>query len=447
MSRVLGFLFLSMVVLAPLTASATQPGSFDPAQAVETYLGQITGEARERSDAYFEGNYKLDAVDAAIGVGLALALLFSGIARRLRDWAASWSSLVFIQTILFTFAFSLITAILTFPMTYWRDFVREHAFGLSNQTVSAWASEYATGLGIGLVMTSIFAALIFAVVRRTAQWWAYGALLSIVFMAVTVAAAPVFLAPIFNTYKPMDESPLKAQILAMARANGIPADNVYQFDASRQTKRISANVSGLFGTTRISLNDNLLNRTSPEEIRAVMGHEMGHYALNHIYKYLAFMAIVLSVAFFLIGLLHRGLIAVFGPAWGVEGRGDLAGLPALFAAATFVFYLLTPVFNGLTRMQEIEADIYGLNAARDPDGFARVALKLSEYRKLDPTWWEEALFYTHPSGRARITMAMRWKAEHLDPTYTAQWPHALSYQQDRSVQWPMAAGAVSPAPR
>jgi STE24 endopeptidase len=122
------------------------------------------------------------------------------------------------------------------------------------------------------------------IVRKLPRTWAlWGSIVAIVFLILGVAVGPVYIAPIFNTYKPLAESPLKEKIISLARANGIPATEVWEFDASKQTKRMSANVSGMLGTTRISMNDNLMNRASPEEIQAVLGHEMGHYVLNHIY--------------------------------------------------------------------------------------------------------------------------------------------------------------------
>jgi STE24 endopeptidase len=211
----------------------------------------------------------------------------------------------------------------------------------------------------------------------------------------------------------MAEGPLKEQILGMAQANNVPASDVMVFDASRQTDRISANVSGLGPTIRISLNDNLLNRTSPEEVKAVMGHELGHYVLNHAQKNLAaFIALFALILFFLWWAAPR-LLARHGGRWGVRDVADPASLPLLAALASFAFLLATPLTNSLTRWNEIEADAFGLDAAREPDGFATVAMRLSEYRKLEPGALEEAIFFTHPSGRNRARMSMEWKARHL----------------------------------
>jgi STE24 endopeptidase len=175
---------------------------------------------------------------------------------------------------------------------------------------------------------------------------------------------------------------------------------------------VSANVSGFASTLRISLNDNLLKRCTLPEIETTMGHEMGHYVLNHAYKGLALNGIVIVIGF---AFLHWGVsfsLARWGEKWGIRGITDVAVLPLAMIVLTLFFFVMTPVNNTITRTMEYEADIFGLNAAMQPDGEANVDLMLGEYRKLDPGPIEEFIFFDHPSGRTRITAAMRWKAEH-----------------------------------
>jgi STE24 endopeptidase len=213
---------------------------------------------------------------------------------------------------------------------------------------------------------------------------------------------------------------MKSAILSQARANGIPAENVYVFDASKQSKKISANVSGLFGTTRISLNDNLLNRSTPSEVLAVLGHEMGHYVMDHSGVLITWFGLIFIAGFWFVDRTFRGLIWIFGGNWGVREIEDPAGLPIIMAMMSVFFLLATPVTNTIIRTHEIQADIFGLNAVRQPDAFSTAILKLGEYRKLDPTPLEEIVFFDHPSGRTRIMEAMRWKKEHInDPDIMA----------------------------
>ena len=139
---------------------------------------------------------------------------------------------------------------------------------------------------------------------------------------------------------------------------------------------------------------------------------MGHYVLNHIYKGLMEVGLVIVAGFAVVAWLFESLRVRLEPRWRVRGIGDVAGLPLAALLFTSYLFVMTPVLSSIVRVHEAEADIFGLNAARRPDGFAQIALKLSEYRKLDPGPLEEIVFYDHPSGRARIFMAMRWKAEH-----------------------------------
>ena len=303
--------------------------------------------------------------------------------------------------------------IVTMPWGLYVGYYREHAYGLSNLSLGEWFAESIKGQVIFILFFSFLGAMLYGAIRRwPAGWWVRAAITTPFLLFLVIVIAPVFIAPVFNTYAPLKDPKVRDPILSLARANGVPVEHVYEFDASKQSKRISANVSGAFGTIRVSLNDNLLNRCTPGEVMAVMGHELGHYVLNHVYKLVISQTLMFAGVFafmhWFTGATHRR----WGARLGVRGIGDFASLPLLLAGMSLATFLLTPVRNSLVRTTESEADIFGLNAAREPDGFATTALKLSEYRKLAPGKWEEIVFFDHPSGYQRILMAMRWKAEH-----------------------------------
>lgn len=399
---------------APQPAAAAR---FDAEAATEGYLAQLSPEARAKSDAYFEGGYWLTLWDFVAGLVVAWILLGTGLSVRIRNWAERVTRFRFLQTALYAFAYIGISSLVLLPWSAYEGYFREHQYGMSNQTLGAWLGDQGKGLAIGLVLGTLIIASVYAVMRKAPRtWWLWGAVVVIVFAMFTVAIGPVYLEPVFNKFTPLPESPLKSEILSMARAQGIPATDVYGFDASKQTKRMSAHVSGLFGTTRISMNDNLMNRGSNEEIKAVLGHEMGHYVLNHVTKGITFIGLVIVAGFAFLRWSFDRVRTGFGGAWGIRDVGDPAGLPLLMVLLSVFFLLATPVNNTLTRTMEAEADNYGLNASRQPDGFAQAALHLSEYRKMTPGPIEEFLFYDHPSGWNRIHRSMVWKAEHIgDP--------------------------------
>jgi len=405
--------------LAPL--GTAKPISFDAQKATAAYLAQISGAARARSDSYFEGGYVLIFVDAFYAVAISALLLWSKFSARMRNYAQSRTRSRFLQVPIYVAQYLTATTVLSLPLTIYEGYMREKSYGLMNQTFSAWSIDQGKGFILSLVAGVIVLPLIYAAIRRSKRnWWLWGTGIATVFMALTIMIAPVFVAPLFNTYTPLPESPLKTDVLSLARANGIPADNVYLFDASRQSDRISANVSGFLGTTRISLNDNLMNKGTHDEVLAVLGHEMGHYVLDHAFRLLLLISLVLLAAFFFVNWGFGRLVDLFGGSWDVRTIDDPAGLPVLAALLVAFMLLATPVTNTISRTTEIQADMFGINAARKPDAFATAVLKLSTYRKLDPGPWEEAIFYDHPSGHTRIWEMMRWKAERLnDPDIKA----------------------------
>jgi STE24 endopeptidase len=303
---------------------------------------------------------------------------------------------------------------LFFPLTVYEEYFRERKYGLATQTFGPWLGDQFKGLLIGLVLGAILVTLLFGVVRRLQRtWWIWGAAVTMAFFILVVLISPVYLLPFFNKVTKLNDPKVTQPILSLARANGIPARDVYEVDASRQTTRMSANVSGFGHTMRITLNDNLLRRGSPEEIQAVMGHEMGHYVLNHVYKGMMFFFIVIVTGFALLRWALGWSLARWGEKWQIRGIGDTAVLPLVVLLASIYSFVLTPVANTYIRTGEREADMYGLNASRQPDGFAQAAIHLGEYRKMSPGRWEEWVFFDHPSGRSRIYAAMRWKAENL----------------------------------
>ncbi len=341
-------------------------------------------------------------------------LLTTKLSARIRDLAAALTSFRPAQAGIYAIGFAIITWALNLPLNCYEGFVREHQYGMSNQTFGAWFGESLKALTVALVILPIVFAILYSIFRVAERtWWIWGTIVGIVLTTLGNMAAPVFIEPVFNKYTPLTDPTIRDPILALARANEIPVQQVFVVDQSRQTKRVSANVSGLAGTTRIALNDNLLNQCILPEIREVMAHEMGHYVLNHGAKITMSLAIFIFVGFALAAATFNRVIRKRGPRWGVNGIADPAGFPLLMLIFATYGFLLTPIANTMSRTIEREADIFGLNAAREPDAAAMVALKLGKYRKMEPTPLEEFIFFDHPSGRSRIRMAMDWKAARL----------------------------------
>jgi STE24 endopeptidase len=394
--------------------SVENPSSFDPATATQAWLDTVPSDERAKSDAYFEGGYWLILWNFLLAVAISIFLLASRISARMRDFAERRSRFKAIQLSLYAIPYLLLVYLLTFPLNFYENFYREHQYGFATQSFVPWFREQLIALGVALIIGTILLIVLYAVFRRASRnWWIWGTIVTVIFLFTVTFIAPIYIEPLFNTYKPLSNPKIRDPILAMARANEIPVKQVFEVDASRQTTRVSANVAGFLGTTRIALNDNLLKQCTLPEIREVMAHEMGHYVLNHGAKLLTYFGIFILIGFAFSRTLFETAVKHWGEKWGVRSIADPAGLPLLVLILSTFIFVLTPFLNTVVRVTEREADAFGINTSREAGGMAKVALKLGAYRKLNPTPLEEFIFFDHPSGRARIRMAMDWKAAHL----------------------------------
>jgi STE24 endopeptidase len=403
------------VDITKVPAAAQPSPQFDVDAATEAYMAMMPPAAVARSNAYFEGGYWLILWDFLGSAAICLLLLNFRWSARMRDFAVRVTRFRWLQVFLYWLQYMVVTTILGLPLAWYEGLFREQQYGLATQTLAPWMGDQGKELFLTIFMGGLVAILLFAIVRRFPKaWWVWGSVAGVTVSILGVAIAPVYLRPVFNKITKLNDPKVTVPILRLARTNGIPVNDIYEIDASRQTTRMSADVSGFAGTTRITLNDNLLRRGSPEEIEAVMGHEMGHYVLNHVLENIIFLTIVITVSMAFLFWSLQWTIRRWGTRWGISDPSDLAVLPLASLLFSILFFVLTPVMNSETRLHEKQADMFGLNAARQPDGFAQAAIHLGEYRKMRPGPLEEFVFYDHPSGYNRIHSAMVWKSQNLE---------------------------------
>ena len=377
--------------------------------ATQAYLDRLPADVVARSNAYFEGGYWLQLWNFVLGLAISWLLLRRRISAGVRDVCQRIGRFGVARDALYGVFFAVASWVVSLPLDIYQNYTREHQYGMATQTFGPWFVDQLIGLGVQAVAFALALAVLYAVIRRTGErWWIWGTVATMVLMVFAVLVGPVWIDPLTNTYKPVSDPVVKAAVLQMAHADEVPVDNVYEFDASRQTTRVSANVSGIFGTASVRLNDNLL-RTSLPEIRAVMGHELGHFVMNHVYKGLCEFTLLILAGFLFAKWAMDALLRRFGAAWGLQGVGDVAGFPLFIAVFSVFLFVTTPINNTLVRTQEIEADRFGLNLSREPHGEAEADLKLTEYRKPDPGPIEEFVFFDHPSTRHRVHDAMQWR--------------------------------------
>jgi STE24 endopeptidase len=384
----------------------------DPVVATKAYLDSVPLERREKTKAYAHGNYFLDVITFVFLSAILLWLIKSGLSVRFRNFAQGVTQNRSLQIAIYWFQFFVVVTLIQFPLKVYTSYYCEKKYDLLTQTFSHWLSDQVIAFLLGAFFGAILFMALYAVLRKAPRtWWLWASIVMILFLVFTIAIAPVFIMPLFNKFTPIKDAQLRENILTMAHEHGIQADEVYEMDASKRTDRVTAFVNGILCTTRIVMFDNTLKRCTPQEIQMIMGHEMGHFVLNHIWKAVAYFSVLIVFGFLFVRWAFNKFMTQRS-SLGIESVADPAGLPLWWFLLGIFLFITSPISNTVSRSQELQADNFGLDASHQPDAAATTFLKLGEYRELDPAPLIEILFFDHPSGQTRILNAMKWKANH-----------------------------------
>ena len=342
------------------------------------------------------------------GWAVLATILFTGLSPRIEQVAAHLFHNRLGTLVPFVALLSLVLSLIGLPIAYYRGFVIEHEFGLSNQTLFAWLSDYGKSFGLALAGNLILFGLVYLFIRRYSnRWWLYSAILVIVFSVIIAGLAPVVISPLFNKFEPIQDQGLRQRIMTLACNGGVEVADVLQTDMSRQTKAANAYFTGIGPTKRIVLGDNLLANFTDDEILTVVAHEMGHQVHNDLWRGLGAGAILFLVGFYVLHRSARLLVSRFGARFGFKTLADSASLPLLLLLFGIISFLMGPVQNAFSRYIEHEADAYAIELTGKNEAYASALQKLGVVNVADPNppEWIEFVFYSHPSLKKRIEFA------------------------------------------
>lgn len=390
--------------------------NFDPAAATAAYLAQLPPEAHAKAAAYTQGGHWLLLWGTGVTLLVAWLVLRSGLLVKLRAGVEAKRPRPWLAVFLVLIVDGIVEAALALPWSAYSDWWRERTYGLTSQAFTGWVAEWALLAGFSLLITVLLLSLVYALIRRAPRtWWIWSGGLTGLFVVFVVVLAPVFVMPLINTYEPAPPGPVRDAVVQMASANGVPSDKIFIYDGSRQSNRYTANVAGLGGTARIAMSDVMFKKGADlAEVRAVVGHEMGHYVHKHALWYAGAYTLLALGAFFLVDRLFP-LVLGWSGARGVTGLADPAGFPVISIIISVLALLATPINSSITRIGEADADRFSLERVNEPDGLAKALVKTIEYRAATPSRLEETIFYSHPAVGNRVRRAMEWKAAHPKP--------------------------------
>ena len=319
------------------------------------------------------------AIGQIWGVLIPGLILFSGLSAKIRTMAKRVGRNWYGTIVVYFAAFLLLSFVIDFPLSYFTGFVRQHAYGLSNQSFGKWFGDELKGLMVGLVAGSLVLWIPYLLIKKSPRrWWLWTSVVAIPIAAFFLLVAPVVIDPLFNNFGPMKDKALEQQILSLAGRAGIEGARVFEVDKSADTNTVNAYVTGFGGSKRIVLWDTTIAKLEPKELLFVMGHEMGHYVLGHVVKTLGFAAILILATLYVSYRLQAGLIRRFSDRFGFTELADIASLPLIIVLTGVLSFVLAPIANGYSRWQEHESDRFGLEITRDNHAAASAFVKLQQ---------------------------------------------------------------------
>ncbi len=366
----------------------------------------------QKALSYYHGGLLIRFFSTA-GSWLILGLvLFTGLSARIRDLARRIGKRWFFTIGIYISILIIIFFVIDLPLSYYAGYLREHSYGLSNQTFGKWFGNSLKWLVIALIAGFLFAWIPYLLIARSPRrWWLYTGLLSVPLMVASTLIAPIWIDPLFNEFGPMENKETEAKIIDMAERAGIEGGRVFEVNKSADTKAINAYVTGFGNTKRIVLWDTAIDKLDENELLFVMGHEMGHYVLGHIWKSIIFFSLLAIVTLYAIDRTARWLINRYHTSFGFNELSDVASSPLLVLLLSLYCIIIVPIALTYTRHIEHESDRFGLEITQDNRAAANafVKLQMENLGVPRPHWIFKFLRHTHPTLGERIDFCNEYR--------------------------------------
>lgn len=379
---------------------------FNPEAATRAYIDSLGPEQLAKAAAYTTGNHWLLLWGLVVSAIVTWIIVRAGLLDRVAARFAGRGPNL--RAFLVSAVFLLVSTLITLPWSLYEGWWRERGYGRTSQPLGDYLGQDAIGTALTVLIGALFLTGVYALIRRTGKrWWLWSGALTAAAASFLLLLAPILIEPLFNDYKPVPPGEVRDALVVMAKEAGVPPERIFVYDGSRQSNNFTANVAGLGGSARIAISDVAFKGASLDEVKAVTGHEIGHYVLGHVWRGVIVISVLAVVFFFLADRLYPRFARAFGSR---AALADPVGLPILLFIVGVLGLFAQPVMNTLSRMDEAESDMYSLKTVGLPDALASALVKTAEYRDPRPGALQEILFYTHPSVERRVRRAMEWKA-------------------------------------
>lgn len=365
----------------------------------------VVPEPSEQAMRYYQSGNVLWIIRQAWAFIVPLFFLVTGLSGKLgflsEKWGRKWFFAVLIYLLMFVPLFNLFNL----PLDFYEEYVRPHAYGFSNQTLDRWWDHYVKEVIVALIGSLLFVWMFYLLLKKSPRrWWFYSSILSSAITFFLMIVQPIWISPLFNHFGSMKDKALEAKILQLAHRAGIEDGRVFEVDKSSDTKTINAYVTGLGSSNRIVLWDTAIQGLSEEQLLFVMGHEMGHYVLRHIWWHFVYFSLLSFFIFYLTYKTAHSLIRRFHHRFGFVHLYSIASLPLLIFLVGFFSFLSLPLSNYVSRMMEHDADRFGLEITQNNRAAGEAFVVLQQQNLANPNPGPIYRFWrsSHPPLKDRI---------------------------------------------
>ena len=385
--------------------------AFDPNAATARYIDSLGPAALQKAHDYTVGKEWMLLWSLLVAAVVTWLIVRSGVLDKLdARFAEKRRNL---RAFVIAAVYFVVSSVLSLPWTLYAGYFREKAYGRTSQPLADYLGQSALALAITAIVGGLFMMGVYWLMRRSGnKWWIWSGALTAAVSAFLILLSPVLVEPLFNKYEPAPPGQVRDAVVSMAGRAGIPADKVYMFNGSRQSNNFTANAGGVGSTARVAISDVAFKNASLDEVRAVTGHEIGHYVLKHTWWGILFYSIAAVVLFWIADRTFPWFARRLGSS---AALAEPRGIPVLLFMVSLFGLISLPIFNTFGRTLESQADLYSLQTENRPDALSTALVKTAEYRYPRPNKIEEFIFYDHPSVEARVRRAMEWKAAHPEP--------------------------------
>lgn len=366
----------------------------------------------DKAQSLYRTKCMITLLNIILSILIPYLLLYSGFSRKLEGFSRKSGGNWYFSFVIYLALFIVIYNLLSLPLDFYSSFILQHQYGLSNQSIIRWLSNYSLSLILTILEGALVLWIPYLLMRKSpTRWWIYTSIIAFPILAFSFMIEPVVIEPLYYKFQPLQNQQLRQRLTVLTDEVGVKNCNFLQVNMSADTKTMNAYMTGIGNTKRIVLWDNTLNKLSEDEIVFTTAHEMGHYVLGHIWKSMLVTFFFLAITLYVIHLFSNPVLRSQYALLKIKDISNFASLPLIILIINLSMFVIQPIGNAYSRYNEHQADTFALELTRDNKAAVSSFEKLASDSLTikNPGTLYKLWNYDHPTMAERIAFFESYK--------------------------------------